>query len=83
MAEGSRLTFIALELDLGFGYARTARTAYSAGRTWKGNAALQTALSAWDRAASLILKDEVEELRPKLLELEALLRDLSQKPLIN
>jgi hypothetical protein len=80
MAEHPRFTFIALELDLGFGYARMAKTAYSAGRTAKGDAALQTAWSAWEQAAGLILKDEVEELRPRLLELEALLWGVEARP---
>jgi len=80
MAEDSRLTFIALELDLGFGYARTAKTSYSAGRTAKGDAALQTAWSAWERAADLMLRGGVEELRPRLLELEAILCRVDGRP---
>jgi hypothetical protein len=76
MAEDLKLTCIEIELDLGFGYAQMAQAAYFVGRTDKGDAALQTAWDAWERAASLILKHEIEALRPRVLELEALLRGI-------
>jgi hypothetical protein len=79
MAADSRPTLIALELDMGFGYGRMAQAEYSAGRTLKGEDALQTAWAAWERAKSLILKHEREELHFRLLALEGFLKGIEKK----
>jgi hypothetical protein len=56
-----------------------AQVAYSAGRTLKGDAALQTAWDTLKRVKSVILEHEAEELGLKLLALEGFLRGIEEK----
>jgi hypothetical protein len=78
MAETSQLACIALELDMGLGYARTAQAAYDARRSVRGDAALKGAWAACGRAKSMIAKREAEELHQRLLGLEAFLRGIEE-----
>ena len=79
MVADSTSSLIAVEIDMGFGYGRIAQAAYSAGRTLRGDAALQAAWAAWERAKSMVLKHEVEELGFKLMTLEGFLKGVEKK----
>ena len=79
MAADSTPTRIALELDMGFDCGRNAQAAYLAGRTPTGDDALQRAWAAWERAKTLILNHEGEDLRFRHLALEGFLRGIEEK----
>jgi hypothetical protein len=67
------------QLGLAFGYGRVAQAAYSAGGACKGHAALHAAWGAWERAKSMIAKQEGEELHFRLLALEGFLKGIEEK----
>jgi hypothetical protein len=64
---------------MGFDFGRIAQAAYLAGRTDTGDDALQRAWAAWERAKSMILNHEGEELRFRHLALEGFLRGIEEK----